>query len=132
MNIVVKDSTFESEELEIQVYMRPGNARGVYKSFPANAEGLKAIMELDVEKYATLIVRFPDDESFILSGFAAAMAQQNAQRAATLLTGSEAKFWGRSMILPDGFGWRAIYEVGVMKSNPMAMGAPPVGLNGRR
>ena len=89
-------------------------AKREYDDVPAFA---KALTDL-VNTGGQIIVRCPDDETFMGVSGACALSEQSAARSTQLLTGSRAAFWRAASFFPDGDGWRLLLVGLTANSHP--------------
>ena len=83
----------------------------------------KALAETSTLSGGQVILRCPDDETFLGMSAACAEIEGRAEEGVKLVAGSERPFWHVASIFADGAGWRMVL-VG-MKKVPVSAQAHP-------
>ena len=81
-------------------------------------DSIEAFVQMlsELRDVAQMVVRCPDDESFLAISGACVLSEQAAQRAVSLLAGGRAPFWRNAQAFPDGDGWRMVLMYLAMNS----------------
>lgn len=79
---------------------------------------------------ADCVVRCSDDSAFFAFAKLRSKRQEEAQRAAQFIAGSQASCWGQVGMWPDGAGWRVLLSTAVIQAQVQRAPGPANGLRG--